>query len=536
MRNFPSCMVTQHPDNSQKYITIQNEPEEALRDLDLQQNEGLGIEEIMIDFEGKLTPYHQTSQITLGLIHKGLIPGENVFVTPRIPNAIKEPVFRQLMSIMSLVETNILAYQHTGKQAIIETIIPMIESGEELIKIQDRVNSIIDLGNQNYDIKFYHNTIKLIPLMEGVPSLVNIDKIIDKYYKHLLSKNYKLNDLRIMIARSDSAMSYGIVSSVLSVRMAISKIHKWGKENDVEIAPILGCGSLPFRGHLTAENVDNMFKTYAGVKTFTIQSGLKYDHGTEKTIEVVNKLKGNDYMKNFKIISEEDMDLMKEYIGIFSKHYIDIFTKMIPDIEKIGRFIPKNRDRLASSKSGLQYVREAIDISEVVELVKDPKLREELLSLNTDVNCSVPRAITFTASMYTVGLTPEFMGIGRGIREINEKYGQAGIDKLIEFYPQLKADLTFAAKYTNTKISKGIVNEESRAIYKEDFSIACDLLGILEEDYSEDEFYHTLLKSVRPILLHLMGKESELFNDADEEMKILKEWIIKLGKLRGSLG
>lgn len=536
MRNFPSSMVTQHPDNSQKYITIQNEPEEALRDLELQENNGLGIEEIMIDFEGKLTPYHQTSQITLGLIGQGLTPGENVFVTPRIPNAIKEPVFRQLMSIMSLVETNILAYQQIGKQAIKETIIPMIETGEELIKIQDRVNSIIELGNQNYDIKFPKNSIKLIPLMEGVPSLVNIDNIINEYYEYLCSIGHKLEDLRIMIARSDSAMSYGIVSSVLSVRMAISKIHKWGAEHEVTIAPILGCGSLPFRGHLTAENLDNMFNTYAGVKTFTIQSGLKYDHGTEKTKLVVNRLKENDYMKNFKVLSEEDVELMKEFVGIFSKYYIDIFTKIVPDIVSIGRFIPKNRDRLASSKSGLQYVREAIDISEVVELVKDPQLREELLSLNTDINCSVPRAITFTATMYTVGLTPEFMGVGRGIREIKEKFGQAGVDKLIEFYPQLKADLVFAAKYTDTHISKGIVNEESRKLYREDFSLACDLLGILYEEYSDEQFYHTLLKSIRPILLHLNGKEGGLFEDTDEEMKILKEWIIKLGKLRGSLG
>ncbi|HAX73995.1 MAG TPA: phosphoenolpyruvate carboxylase, partial [Firmicutes bacterium] len=372
--------------------------------------------------------------------------------------------------------------------------------------------------------------------LEGVPSLVNIDKIINEYYEYMCSKNYELKSLRVMLARSDSAMSYGIVSSVLAVRIGISTIHKWGQEHDVEIAPILGCGALPFRGHLTAENIENIFKTYAGVKTFTIQSGLKYDHGSEKTKEVVNRLKENNYMENFKLLSEEDIDLMKEYIGIFSKYYIDLFTKIVPDIVSIGRFIPKNRDRLATSKSGLQYVREAIDVSEILDLVKDPKLKEELSKLNTDVNCSVPRAINFTASMYTVGLTPEFMGVGRGLQEINEKYGQSGIDKLIEFFPQLKADLIFAAKYTNTHISKGIVNQESRYIYKEDFKLACHLLKISPSEYSEKYFYHTLLKSIRPILLHLNGNEDELFNDTEEELKILKEWIIKLGKIRGSLG
>jgi len=538
MKRFPATMATQHPDNADKYITIQKEPEEAIHGLTSQEKGGLGIEEIMIDFEGKLTPYHQTSQIALGLISKGIIPGKDVMITPRIPNAKKEPVFRQLMSIMSLVETNILAYQQNKVQAIFETVVPMIETGHEIILLQERINSVIELGNKNYDIQFLLDSIRVIPLIESVPALVNVDVILDEYCKDSLSKGYPFETIRIMFARSDSAMSYGMVSSVLSVVIAIDKSLKWGELNKVEVAPILGCGALPFRGHFTADTINCIRETYAGVRTFTIQSGLRYDHGEKQTKEVVNSLKENTGMMSRKILTNEDTDLMKEFIGIFTKHYMRTFLKIIKTVEMISKYIPKNRDRLSSTRTGLEYIREIADMVELSNLVKDPKLKEELTGINTDVQCTVPRAIAFTSAMYTVGAPPEFIGTGRGLKEIEEKYGSEGIETLLRFYPQLKKDLVFAAKYVNVKVSRGIIDEASRVEYQEDFDLACRILNIqiLDEEIKEDEFYHTLLKSIRPIILHLIGKQSDLFDDGVEERKILNEWIIKLGKIRGSLG
>ena len=538
MMKTPSSMATQHPDNSDRYIAIQNEPEEAMHALTAQDEGGLGIEEIMIDFEGKLTPYHQTSQIALGLIKKGINLGQDVRITPRIPNAKKEPIFRQLMSIMSLVETNILAFNMISKQAIFETIVPMIESGSELIQLQDRINSVIELGNKNYDIQFPLNSIRIIPLVESVPALVKVDEIIDKYYQDSVRKGIEFNEIRIMFARSDSAMSYGMLSSVLAVLIAIDKSYKWSQLYGVTVSPILGCGSLPFRGHLTEANLDSMLKNYSGISTYTIQSGLRYDHGEISTKRVVERLKNSEYRFKARCFDTHDIELMQEFIGISTKYYMQTFLKTIESVEKISKYIPKNRDRLSSTKSGLEYIREIACLEEVADLVNDISLKNELRAINTDIPCTVPRAISYTAAMYTLGLPPEFIGTGRCLNEILNKYGKQGIDKLLQYYPQLYDDLTFALKFVNVKVSKGIINEDARQEYSEDIELVCKILNIsIESDEAnEDAFYHTLLKSIRPIILHLIGKQDDLISDSEEEKRILNEWIVKMGKIRGSLG
>ena len=532
---FPAAMATQHPDNSREYVGIQQEPEEAFAILGDPEEGGLGIPEMMIDFEGKLTPYHQTGQIALGLIARGKIPGRDLHLTPRIPNARKEPVFRQLMSLMSLVETNVLAYGQSGIQAITETIVPMIEKGEEVIAVARRIASVMELGTRDEGLSLPPGRIRVIPLLESVPALIRAGEILSAYAGYLEEEDGSSPEsLRIMLARSDSAMSYGMASSVLAIRLGLSGLRRFSEEKGISIGPILGCGSLPFRGGLREDSLKEVLDTYPGVRTFTIQSGLRYDHGPEAARAVAARLSREAWKTEAPLLSGEEEAFLKECIGLFTLAYIPLFSALLPSVEALAPYLPKNRDRLTGSRKELQYIREMAELGELAEMVRDPGLKEALLSLPQDFQASVPRAISFTASLYTLGLPPEFMGTGRGLEAVRQRFGLEGVEALLQHYPGLKGDLERALPYVNLSMGEGMASSQALSLYMEDLALSREILGL--EEQPAPELYHLLLQSSRPILLHLTGRQGDILESREEEEKVLREWMMKMGTIRGSLG
>lgn len=529
----PAAMLTQHPDSASRYVSVQEEPEEAVHGL-LPAPEGLGADEVMVDFEGKLTPYHQTSQIVMALLDRGLVPGRDVFVTPRVASASKETVFRQLMALMSLVETNVQAREHGAEQAVREVVVPMCETPDELLAVRSRVANVNDLAHKEFGLPADRELVRLIPLVEGVPELLSIDCLFSRY----LAETGLRGTFRFFLGRSDPALSYGMVAAVLAGKVALVKAGWVGESFGVEMAPILGAGALPFRGHVTLDNLDTVMETFPGVRTVTIQSGLRYDHGEEEAREVCARLRRRPAggAGGLPSCGPSELAELHNLIAIFTRHYLETFLDIIDLVCLISDVIPQQRDRLARF-SAVGYARDMARPEKLADLVPDLELAGRLRSLSLKAGAALPRAIAFTAALYTIGLPPEFIGTGRGLLEVRQRYGPDGLAALERHYPGLRSDLAFAGRYLHLEMARSFLPPSASAGVTRDIQGVTELLGLNPgPKTAEDEFYRTLVETTRPLLKHFLGQGRELVADSAERTRLLTDWIKRMAKIRGSLG
>lgn len=532
---IPATMMTQHPDAC-KYISIQKEPEEAIFSL-TPQPKGLGIEEAMVDFEGKLTPYQQTHQIVLGLLSKGIIPGKEVFVTPRIPSGREEGVFRQLMALMSIVESNYHAWKKSKIYAVREVILPMTTGVKELLAVRERIIDVIELAHKEFGLSKDPNIVQLIPLVETMPQILKAGSLLEGYIVGCKKRGLSTRTLRYMIGRSDLALSYGLVSSTLSNKIAISQGYAVAKKKRVSIAPILGGGTLPFRGHFNLENIQNVIKEFSGVRTLTIQSAMRYDHGYNKTKKLTRILKAKLPLQKPLFLDEKLSNYLINLTGIFTKHYLETFYLLFKQAVKISDLIPGQRDRL-TRKGEVGYARELPRPHKLAELVTEKDLATDLKKLKPKETVELPRAISYTASLYSLGLPPEIIGTGRGIQEVVERYGERGLKNLLKIYPSLKEDLSFACRFVHLDNASEFLPTEAIAQVEKDLKFIWRHLNIkIGAQNKKEKFYATILETMKPMLKELVETSSKkIISDEDLQYSLVKEWILKLGTIRGALG
>ncbi len=418
-------MATQHPDHAKKPFwhshslisTVEEAGECFLSYSDLK------IDEYMWDWEGKLVDesimerliakyfkYFQKNQI-----------GKEKFLTFRLPNPKVQEEFRVSRAIMGILTAAGLARQLSlYSPPLFEVILPMTESAEEIFAIQE---AFAEMACLKHPLNRLENNcdmfLELIPLFETVKTIINSSDILEKYlslYKHAFKKTPSY--LRPFIARSDPALNSGLVPTVLAVKIALSRYQKFEKKHNIKLFPIIGAGSLPFRGGLSPAFIEDFTKEYTGIKTATLQSAFRYDFKKTLVKKAINYLHKNLPVSKAKIIEKNDEQELINTLHYFEKPYQESIEGIAHLINEISAHIPKRRERV-------QHIG-LFGYSRGVGKVK------------------LPRAISFTGSLYSLGIPPELIGTGRGLAALRKN----GKIKLLEkHYINFKKDLQKAGGF-----------------------------------------------------------------------------------------
>src|SRR2546423_10098760 len=304
-KRIPRCMSTQHPDNVAMPFFAQSAPltaEDEVREAYYAFSH-LGCDEQMWDFEGKEVDGHVVEKLlsTYESYFAEHPIGESVRLTPRIPNPALEPTQAKLVLevLQSLPRHADIArvFYDRERPPILELIFPMTTSARELDRVREYYERFVagmeevTLGSDDRSLgawfgRFSPPTVRMIPLIEDREHLLAADDLVREYLR-----GKDLEHMRVFIARSDPALNYGYLAAVLLALRALERRAARGTETGVALHPVIGVGSVPFRGGLAPRNDDPVFATYPRAPAVTIQSAFKYDHPPDTVREGIAKLR-----------------------------------------------------------------------------------------------------------------------------------------------------------------------------------------------------------------------------------------------------
>lgn len=391
-------MATQHPDNAN--LPFWSDCEVIDGDAEVFEAyyaySALGCQEVMWDAEGKdvdTRVIRKLLQRHWEYFSRNTI-GEDIYLTYRIPNpkiegAEKKYLLETLQNIPVACDVASLAYKR-DVVPIFEVILPFTTEAKELIMLFNYYKRAVVA---NEDVALYGSTttrdwigdfkpkaINIIPLVEDFDSILRVDKIIRPYIKAVKPRN-----LRVFIARSDPALNYGLLCAILLSKIALSKLRRMEKEQNMKIHPILGAGSKPFRGHLSPENIDNFLQEYKGLSTVTIQSAFRYDYPTEQVKTCIRDLNQRLPNGDPEVIERHEEKALYGVLVKCRRQYEIQIEALAPLINSVAAYVPRRRAR---------------------------KLHIGLFGYSRCVaGVCLPRAISFATALYSIGLPPEFIGM-----------------------------------------------------------------------------------------------------------------------------
>ncbi len=500
-RKIPTTMASQHPDHARvpywhdkAFISTQDEANECYLDFS-----ELGIGEYKWDWEGKLVDESVLERLFSEHYEffKAHPLGKDIFITFRLPNPKVQTEFRLGRAFMNILSACSFAKQvgmHTPP--LFEAILPMTENALSLAAIQEAFREMAGLKHDLYRLK--DNTLKhlgLIPLFESVDTILDADRILQEYIGfHEELFNHKPVYLRPYMARSDPALNSGMVPTILAIKIALSKFRHLSEQSGIPFYPILGCAALPFRGGLTPHSVPAFAEEYAGIRTTLLQSAFRYDYPKNDVVAAIKELDKLLPKRQALLIGADDEAKLKKVIKTFESFYRPTIEALAPIINRVAENVPKRRERVQH--------RGLFGYSRGVGKVR------------------LPRAISFTASLYSLGAPPEVIGTGRGLAEVIKQ----GHTKIIEkYYRNLKADLLRAGRYVNKDVIKQLAKTTNDwQTVLEDINGIENYLGQKLEPKSKDEKKHH----------KLTGK---IYNKLDKPDQ-LPDLITQAALLRHSMG
>lgn len=503
-RRIPATMATQHPDNAHRpfwkakdgdaFVGVHEEPEECiicLRDL--------GAEEFMWDWEGKYADESVIDKLFAkhhAYLKKNLL-GKDKFLTFRLPNIWKEKGYSLIRALMVILTSEDFALDLAFKtRPLFEVILPMTERAKQLIYIQKSFQKLARFKSRIFDYRQNRNTdyLELIPLIEGVEDQVRIKYLLSDYVRlHKKIFHSKPLYIRPFLARSDPALLSGFIPNVLANKIALSDIYKFGNEEKVPMYPIIGAGSLIFRGGLSPLRVKTFSDEYRGVRTATIQSAFRYDYPKSDVKKALAFLHSRLPKSRAQKVDEKERAALLKIIEIFSETYRSTLAQVLSDMEPIFRAVPKRRER--HQHIGLIAYKREMGAS------------------------SLPRAISFAAAWYSIGVPPEFIGLGRSLSLLS----QLEREILKKYYRHFKDDVIEAGRYINRGNIRMLSGQnKSWKLILEDIELAEKLLGI-----------HVGPKTNRERLHHSLSYQLLLQRKNAREVSRL---VMETGKLRRSLG
>ncbi|WKZ18405.1 MAG: phosphoenolpyruvate carboxylase [Candidatus Jettenia sp. CY-1] len=490
MKKIPRTMSTQHPDNvTMPFFTEgtsfrgEDEIKEAYYVFS-----HLHCDEQMWDCEGKEVDEFVIKKLLSRYdnFFKNNKIGKDLFITLRVPNPMVEKseakiLLETLESAPRSYDTASLFYGNDNIPPISEVILPMTTSTESINRVYYYYRDFVvgkqhkkcfenDINIKEWIGEFKPETIEVIPLFEDIPYMLSADTMVENYLK---DKHF--SHQRVFLGRSDPALNYGMLPAILVVKIALQRLYALQERIKVPIYPILGLGSNPFRGNLTPFSVDECLAEYPSVQTFTIQSAFKYDYDEGEVRNAIEKINNHTRKAPPCIQEEKALDITERLAAAYREQ----ITNLAPLINDIARFVPRRRMR---------------------------KLHIGLFGYSRNVKgVTLPRVISFCASLYSIGLPPELLGL----HYLTEK----DLLFLEEVYPHFLEDISFAASYYNKDVTKLISPKIAKEIEK--------VLGMIK--YTENLLHSEYTSQ---IIEAFLAKKEET----------MTENIIAAGKIRRFLG